>query len=98
MKVTQALVLAVMAFQAQAFLDSSYQSTTDTTTQTGGSGGSSSSSQSGGNGGSGSSSVSTHPEFIDLLGLGPSPGALSQDIHIPLSFLPRHMLTLMNLI
>lgn len=61
MKVNQALVLALMAFQASAFLDSSTQNTNTNVDETGGSGGGSESTQTGGNGGSGSSSVSTIP-------------------------------------
>lgn len=59
MKVNQALVLALVAFQANAFLDLTTQSTETQVEQTGGSGGGSESTQTGGNGGSGSSSVST---------------------------------------
>lgn len=68
MKVTQALVMAMMAFQANAFLDSTNQEYTETTTSTGGGGGSTGpNTQTGGNGGAGPSSVSATQTLHPLL-------------------------------
>lgn len=94
MKVTQALVLAVMAFQANAFLDSSSQTTTDTTTQSGGGGGSNENTQSGGNGGDGPSSVSGGCPGIHLTAPpGTRPQQLARDDGPPLDHHTRHMPT-----
>lgn len=60
MKVTQALIFAVLAFQANAFLDN--QETNQEVTQTGGGGGNGGDNkQEGGNGGDAAQSVSSVP-------------------------------------
>lgn len=61
MKVAQALVFAVLAFQANAFLDS--QTTNQEVTEKGGDGGAGGdNTQTGGNGGQAASSVSSYSQ------------------------------------
>lgn len=64
MKVTYALVAALMAFQASALFDNTQSSSTTDVDQTGGAGGGASSSNTGGNGGTGPSNVSAHSEWL----------------------------------